>query len=132
MGKKFCIGNLRFRPMGLQASKLQNEEDLKVHDLQIPEIVESFIPIVSKNTLMYKQKLHYENLSFSCHRILNFSTARRILIYRTRDLGAGGPLLGKTRHTPRQALAPDTRPPARANTNPGVCKAMYTKNVGMD
>ena len=29
--RKICIGNLRFPPMGLHASKLQNEDNLKVH-----------------------------------------------------------------------------------------------------
>ena len=40
---------------------------------------------------------------------------------------AGSPLLGITHHTARQALAAATRPPARADTNPGVCTAMYRK-----
>ena len=48
---QICIGNLRFSPMGLHASKLQNQSNLKIHgNLNLSK---SFIPIVSKNTLHY-------------------------------------------------------------------------------
>ena len=85
----------------------------KIHKIPRPSNLSSH-----NNTLTYKQQSQHKAAFF-----LKTKSSFKCRVACAPFLATGSPGKACTPRSPQQTLAATTRPPARANTNPGACTA---------
>ena len=86
--------------------------------LRLNVCTSEIVKILHVQTMVKYPEMQTEISIFQERKILYFCTRATRPKLQDRDLAAGSPQLGITRHAPRQALAAAPRPPARADTQP--------------